>query len=140
MGSFDGRKTNNWVKLIANVGLLLADSKFRNTLGKEVRNRVGNFTGAVSDRYETAVDRLDAASAALQGYNPWPSRVTALLLGVGIGTGLGMILAPASGSETRQAIRDKTAELKDRVVDSASNFNSRMRASSADMPTTGTEG
>ena len=140
MSTFEGRKTDNWIKLLANVGLLLADSKFRNNLGKEVRNRMDSVTGAVSDRYDTAVDRLEAAAAALQGHNPWPSRVTALLLGVGIGTGLGMILAPASGSETRQAIRDKTVELKDRVVDTASNVNSRMRASTVHMPTTGTEG
>ena len=139
MGRFDGRKTNNWLRVVANLGLLLADAKFRNNVGKEVRSRVDSVTDAISDRYEDAVDRLEAAAEALHGRNPWASRATALLLGIGIGAGVGIMLAPARGENTRRAIRDKTTDLKNRVVETASSAGSRLRSATAMSPT-GTEG
>jgi gas vesicle protein len=40
-------------------------------------------------------------------------------VGLGIGAGLGLLLAPTSGTETRGAIRVKAVSFKDTVVDSA---------------------
>jgi gas vesicle protein len=39
----------------------------------------------------------------------------ALLIGVGIGVGVGMLLAPASGEETRGNLSNKVQEFGDRV-------------------------
>jgi hypothetical protein len=97
-------------------------------------------TETIADKYEDALDRLEAAGAALQGRTYWPSRVTGFLLGVGVGAALGILLAPAAGTETREAIRDKAVEMKDRVVESASNVTGRTRQSVTSMPSTGTQG
>jgi gas vesicle protein len=67
--------------------------------------------------------------------------VGGFLLGVGVGAGLGILLAPAAGSETREAIRDKAVDMKNRVVDSAATATGKVRSSSVrNMPSTGTEG
>ena len=45
------------------------------------------------------------------------STAAALLLGVGVGVGVGMLLAPASGEETRSNLSNKVQEFGDRVRD-----------------------
>lgn len=82
------------------------------------------MSDTVSSRYADAVDRFDA----LRGKNYWPSRVTGFLLGVGVGAALGILLAPASGSETRETVRGKAADVTDKI-----------RRSVLSMPPTGTE-
>jgi hypothetical protein len=49
-------------------------------------------------------------------------------------------LAPAAGSETRQAVVDKATEVKNKVVESASSATGKIRRSVTNMPSTGTEG
>ncbi|MBO0912157.1 MAG: YtxH domain-containing protein, partial [Acidobacteria bacterium] len=60
------------------------------------------------------------------------STALALLLGVGVGVGLGMILAPASGEETRGTISHKVHEFGDRMRD---RFNERHEPGSASYGT-----
>jgi gas vesicle protein len=48
------------------------------------------------------------------------------LIGVGIGVGVGLLLAPASGEETRDTITNKVQEFGDRVRDK---FNDQKRES-----------
>ncbi len=69
------------------------------------------------DTYETASDRASRASAALRGESDSHilSNATALLVGVGIGVGVGILLAPASGEETRRNIADKVQDFGDKV-------------------------
>lgn len=60
------------------------------------------------DTYGVASDRVNRASDALRGEDHSVLRTTvAVLIGVGIGVGLGVLLAPASGEETRSTIADK---------------------------------
>jgi hypothetical protein len=112
----------------------------RSRIAEEVRDRADSVTETISDKYEDALDRLEAAGAALQGRTYWPSRVTGFLLGVGVGAALGVLLAPASGVETRESIREKASEMKDKVVESASTVAGRARQSVTSMPSTGTQG
>lgn len=132
--------TKDWVRLAAKLSLLFTEPKVRAAIGNQIKDRVddltdrvsGKFDGvsdAVSDKYEDAADRLEAAADALQGKTVWPSRLTGFLLGVGIGAGLGLLLAPASGSEIRETVRDKAADMTD-----------KFRRSVMNMPSTGTQG
>jgi gas vesicle protein len=138
VAKFDRKEVYRWAKLAASLGFLLADRKLRKDVAKRVRSRVGDASEALYDRYEDTVDRIESAAGVLRGQTHWPSRVGAFLVGVGIGTGLGLVLAPTSGSETRDAIRDKTIDFKNRAVRSASDVASKIRSAS-DMPATGTE-
>jgi uncharacterized protein YjbJ (UPF0337 family) len=125
-----------WVRLAAKLGLLLTEPGIRAMVAGQVKDRVDDVSDTVSRKYEDAVDRLEAAGAALQGRNYWPSRTTGFLLGIGLGAGLGVLLAPRAGSETREAIRGKAADVKSKVAESAG----RVRQVVTSMPPTGTEG
>jgi gas vesicle protein len=141
----------DWVRLAAKVSLLFTEPKVRKVVGDRIKDGVDDISDTVSskyedvsdtvaNKYEDAVERLEAAKAALQGKRHWPSQVTGFLLGVGVGAGLGILLAPASGSETRFAVRDKAVDMRDRMFESAVAAKERIRQSVTDMPFTGTEG
>jgi gas vesicle protein len=130
----------DWVRLAARLSLLFTEPKARAAISSQIKDRMEDLTDAVAgkydevsdkvaNKYEDAVDRLEAAADALQGKGHWSSRVTGFLLGVGVGAGLGILLAPASGSETRESVRDKATEVKNKIRESVT----RMQA-------TGTEG
>ena len=126
--------------MAAKLSLLFTEPKVRAAVGDRIKDTVddlsdtvsdkyGDFSDSVADKYDGAVDRLEAAADALRGGGYWPSRVTGFLVGVGVGAGLGLLLAPASGSETREAVRGRAVDLKNKI-----------RQSVAPMPFTGTEG
>jgi hypothetical protein len=131
----------DWVRLAAKLGVLLTEPKVRAAIADRLKDRVDDVTETVANKYEDAVDRLESAAAALRGGSYWrPSRATGFLLGVGVGAGLGILLAPASGSETRQAVRDKAADVKNKVLESAASATGKIRRSVSKMPSTGTQG
>lgn len=134
---------NRWMdisRLAVKLGLILTDPKFRAEIQDGVKTRANRAADAFTSNYEEVSDRLEAAGSALQGKTHWPSRVGGFLLGVGVGAGLGLLLAPASGTETRDAIRDKAVEMKDRVAQSAASMSGELRRSVSTMPATGSEG
>jgi hypothetical protein len=101
-------------KILTNVmlgaGLYLLDS---------LRNRLSEGVGDLSDRardraqdfYETASERVGRASDVLRGEDHRGlSTTAAFLIGAGVGVGLGMLLAPASGEEIRSNISEKVRE------------------------------
>jgi len=139
----NARTTKNtmtdWLRLAARLSLLFTEPKVRAAVGNRIKDSVDDITDTVSGKYEdisdtvaarydTAVDRLEAAADAFQGKGYWPSRATGFLLGVGVGAGLGILLAPASGSETRESVREKAVDVTNRI-----------RRSVTAMPSTGTE-
>lgn len=134
----------DWARLAARLGLLLTEPGVRATVTDHLKDRAEDVTDTITRKYEDLVDRLDAVGAALQRrtYWPsrWPSRTMGFLLGVGVGAGLGILLAPGSGTETREAIRGKAADVRNRVFESASTATDRIRESVASMPPTGTGG
>jgi YtxH-like protein len=141
MRNFRPRNTiKYWARLAAKLGLLLTEPGIRSVVADQVKDRVNGLSDTMSRRYEDAVDRLEAAGAALQRRNYWPSRTAGFLVGVGLGAGLGMMLAPRAGSETREAIRGKAAGVKEKVAESASRVTGKVRQSVTSMPPTGTEG
>jgi hypothetical protein len=102
-------------KLLWNVllgtGVYLLDS---------VRNRLSEGIDDVSDRardtYGEASRRVSRASGVIRGEDhSGLGAAAALLIGVGIGVGVGMLLAPASGEETRGNLSNKVQEFGDRV-------------------------
>jgi gas vesicle protein len=137
--------TKDWIRLAARLGLLFTEPKVRAAIGDQIRESVNDVSDrvtskyndvsdSVTSKYEDAVDRLQSAADTIQGNNnQWPSRIGGFLLGVGIGAGLGILLAPASGSETRESVREKAADVTSRIRRKVTNMPSTMQA-------TGTEG
>jgi len=137
------RSTNSlkdWGRLAAKLGLLLTEPKVREAIGDQLKDRAEQVTDTIASKYQDAIDRLEAAGAALPGRSYWPSRAVGFLLGVGVGASLGLLLAPAAGSETREIIRGRAVDMKNKVIESASMAPSKIRRSVTGMPSTGTEG
>jgi hypothetical protein len=141
MPNIERRKAaKDWARLAVNLGLLLTDTKRRNAIGNRAKDRVDSLGDVIARKYEETLDRMEAASDALHGRSHWPSRAIAMLAGIGIGTGVGILLAPVSGSAARQSIRDKAVSMKNKLARSAPSAAGEFRQSVASMPPTGTEG
>ena len=96
-------------------------------------DNIDDIKGMARETYDTASDRLGRASNVLRGKEESRifSKVGALLIGVGVGVGLGLLIAPASGEETRSGLTDKVSEFGDKV---------RERTRKAPESATGTHG
>jgi YtxH-like protein len=104
---FKQRRT--MLNVLVNTGLSLLNS---------IRDRMPADLGdSVRDTYSTASDRVGRAADALRGEEDSHllGTVTALVIGVGIGVGIGLLIAPASGEETRENISDKVADFGEKV-------------------------
>lgn len=116
---------NKFVRSLLNIGLAALELSDRATgeMRDQVKDRFDDFSdrvGDLSDRTRRAVglERSHALEYALS-----------FAAGIGVGVGIGMLLAPASGEETRETIAQKVQDTGARVRD---------RFSSS-MGTTGTE-
>jgi hypothetical protein len=133
-------RAKDWVRLGAKLSLLFTDPRVRNAIGDRLKDRVDNLTDTIAGKYDDAAHHVEAAAAAFQGRRNSPSRVAGFLLGVGIGAGLGIFFAPASGAETRDAVRNKAVDMKNRAFESAAAATERIRQSVSSMQFTGTQG
>lgn len=132
-------RAKDWVRLGAKLSLLFTDPKVRSAIGDRLKDGVDSLTDTVASTYEDAADRVEAAAAAFQRKRTWPSRAAGFLVGAGIGAGLGILFAPASGAETRDAVREKAVAMKNRAFESAAAATERIRQSASSMPSTGME-
>jgi hypothetical protein len=97
--------------LVLGTGIYLLDSLRDRTAGT-----IHDLRSKAEDTYETATDRVSRAADVIRGEdNPLLHTAIAALLGLGIGVGVGLLLAPASGEETRGNIADKVRDIRDRV-------------------------
>jgi hypothetical protein len=85
------------------------------------RQAIGDLRDRARNRYETASRRARGASDALRGQNRHPpTTASALLVGTGLGIGIRILLAPASGKETRADLSEKVRDLRDKVRERSS--------------------
>jgi hypothetical protein len=82
---------------------------------------VDDIKGSVRETYGTASRRVSRATSALRGEEDSQilGKAVALAIGVGSGVGIGLLIAPASGEETRADIADKVADFSDKVREQA---------------------
>ena len=92
-------------RLALKLGLMLTEPKVRAEIGERLKDQVGSVTDTLADKYEDAVERLEAAQSALRGVSNWTPGITGFLLGAGIGVGLGILFAP-SASDAAGKIRE----------------------------------
>jgi YtxH-like protein len=141
MRNFRMRRTaQDWARMALEVGLLLTAPKVRAEVADHAKQRFDDLKDNVNEKYDEAVERLVAARSALQGRSQWPWRTLSFVAGVGVGAGVGLLFAPVSGKETREAIRDKAVDVKDRIATSAAGIRNRMPQSVTSMAPTGTDG
>ena len=90
-------------------------------LRERLPDNMDDIKGRARETYETASDRLGRATNALRGKEDSQilGKVGVLLVGVGIGVGVGLLIAPASGEDTRADIADKVSDFGDKVRERA---------------------
>jgi hypothetical protein len=117
-------RASNVIKSALKTAVYFLDQTDR--VAHDVRDRV-------YDTVDRATDRVsDLHDQARDLYRPDHTlrNVLMFVAGVGVGVGAGMLLAPASGDEIRDAIGDKVHDIGDRVRD---------RFSAVSRTATGTE-
>jgi gas vesicle protein len=118
----------NLVKSILKTAVYFLDQTDR--IAGDVRDRVSD---TVDNAAQQVSDVRDQAHELYEGDEHNLSRALTFAAGVGIGLSAAILLAPASGQETRNAIGEKVQEIGGRVRDC---FSSAVRVTRA----TGTEG
>ncbi len=118
---------SNLLRLLLGAGLYLLDP-----LRDRLSERLDDISERAQDVYEGAADRVSSITHRMRGRqsDPW-ANITWLLIGAGVGVGLGVLLAPASGEETRSNISEKVQKAGDKV---------RERFSPQPRPASGTYG
>lgn len=107
------RKENLLWNVLLGTGVYLLDS-----MRDRLSGGMEDITDRARDTYNEASRRVSRASDVIRGEDhSGLSTAAALLLGIGVGVGVGMLLAPASGEETRSSISNKVQEFGDRVRD-----------------------
>jgi hypothetical protein len=116
-------RKNTLLDVLMGAGLFLLDP-----VRDRLADSIESLTNRAQDTFDTASDRIGRASSAIRGEDHTGlSATAAMLIGVGIGVGVGMLLAPASGEETRSNLTEKVHNLGDRMRD---RFNTEQRAAS----------
>lgn len=107
------RKESILWNVLLGTGVYLLDS----LRGRMVEG-VEDLSGRARDTYGEASRRVSRASDAIRGEDHHGmGTAAALLVGIGVGVGVGMLLAPASGEETRSNLSNKVHEFGDRMRD-----------------------
>ena len=107
------RKENILWNVLIGTGVYLLDS-----LRDRLSEGIDDLTDRARDTYDEASRRASRATEVIRGEDHrGMGTAAALLIGVGVGVGVGLLLAPASGEETRSSISNKVQEFGDRVRD-----------------------
>jgi hypothetical protein len=133
------RNAKQWARFAMKIGLFLTDAKLWSAINHRLRERAENISDSMRDTYEETTDRFDDVQYALRGHGHLLGSTIGFLGGVGVGIGLGMLLAPVSGEEARSVIRDKAADVKHKVSDFATR-SSRSTQYRSTPVSTGTSG
>ena len=86
-----------------------------------VLDQADNLTSDVRDRAERVTRRVsdlaDQGHDVIYGEDHTMRNVGLFVAGVGVGVAAGILFAPSSGDELRSSVRDKVADIGDRVRD-----------------------
>lgn len=99
-------RAKHWARIALKCGLLATDASVLAALQQFVRDDVGEAPRVTR--------RSDRMAIEIPTQREW-SHVSTLAGGIAIGFGLGMLLAPVSGSRARGAIRNAAVDVRNKA-------------------------
>jgi hypothetical protein len=110
---------NQFLRLLFGMGLALTEPRQRRRIYNRVTDRLDDLADNAARHYDNAADRVESLYRSVSGEDhPALAGATSFLIGMGIGVGAGVLLAPASGKQTREAIVEKVERFREDVRDS----------------------
>jgi hypothetical protein len=99
---------NQFLRILFGMGLMLTEPRQRRRIYNRVTDTLGDVADQASHGYEVAADRAERLYRSVrgEGHSGFVS-AGSFLIGMGVGVGTGLLLAPTSGRETRANIAGK---------------------------------
>jgi YtxH-like protein len=120
---------NQFLRLLFGLGLALTEPRQRRRVYDRVTDKLEDVTEQASRGYEAAADRVERLYKAARGEDHRAlAGATSFLIGVGVGVGAGILFAPASGRQTRDAIAEKVERFRGDVRESMRHGEERKTA------------
>jgi gas vesicle protein len=121
----------NFLKLLLGSSLFLLERSDRTKdVSDRAARKIDDLRDVVQQKYEDAADRVAKASRAIRGEdNQVLGNALRLAAGIGIGVGVGLLVAPASGQQTRSAIAGSVQRFGNKVRNQV--FSERARATAS---------
>jgi gas vesicle protein len=114
------RNKRSLLNVLLGAGLLLLDPLRQNVADgvDDLKDRAQDLRDRARDQYDTASDRVSRASDVIRGDDHSTlNSAFAFMAGIGVGACVGLLLAPASGEETRSTIAEKVHDFGGQVRD-----------------------
>jgi len=106
--TYGGETMNQFLRLLFGMGLALTEPRQRHRIYDRVTDKLDDVADQASRGYDAVADRVERLYHEARGENTHVmAGATSFLIGVGVGVGAGLLFAPASGRETRDAIAGK---------------------------------
>ncbi|HWS96319.1 MAG TPA: YtxH domain-containing protein [Candidatus Methylomirabilis sp.] len=106
-------------QIAAGTGLYLLDRTQRITprMRRKIGDQLTDFRDRAKDAYADAADRMSHASKALRKNNTHSNTATMLkfAVGLGVGAGVGLLMAPRKGEDTRHKVAEKARNFRSNV-------------------------
>jgi gas vesicle protein len=131
MSSFKtGNTARQWARVAMRVGLMFTDPSVWSDASEKVSSHMDDVHDALNDRYGKVRQQLkDTRDELLGNDSSWVGPVASFVGGAIVGAGVAILLAPASGEDTRAAIRTAATNVT-RKASSAVETPLRSRAAS----------
>lgn len=117
-------------EVAAGTGLYLLDrsERFAPRMGEKLADQIDDFRDRAKDTYQAATDRVASIAKSLRRPNTGGAGWHVLAVGLAVGIGVAVLLAPANGEQTRARLAGKAREFSG---------NLRRRLAARDLAATG---
>jgi hypothetical protein len=107
---------NQILRFLFGVGFLMTEPRQRRRIYSRMSDQVNDAVDRASRGYEAVADRIEDLYQTACGEDHRAfSGTTSFLIGVGVGAGFGLLIAPASGKKTRETIAGRVRGFQEDV-------------------------
>jgi hypothetical protein len=104
---------NQFLRLLLGMGLVMTEPRQRRRIYDRVTDQLDDVADQASQGYEAVANGVERLYRTARGEDHRGLSGTAtFLIGMGVGAGVGLLMAPASGKKTRETIVGKIRDIQ----------------------------